>query len=161
MTKEPVPCPDCGCTWEGHAPNCTMKGSDTKCITKGTPMISEQRKMEEAKRTLDQVEKSGPMFTLYWLRSAYHTHESQIEHLLKELQELRQLFLDNVKRSLTVREAQLTNVCRICRKSFSDYRDEREKGTFLLNFGAEFVHEYCVQQERKVVNDITSIDCCW
>lgn len=63
--------------------------------------------------------------------------EMQISSLLSDLLELRALFLANVTRPLTVREAQLCNVCRVCRG--------KPGAPFLLEYGKEFAHPKCLE----------------
>ena len=72
-----------------------------------------------------------------WLCGAFHTHKSQLAHLLEEKRELAALLLAAVERPLTVREAQLTNACRVCRKPYS--------APFVLDYGKEFAHEECLK----------------
>ena len=63
--------------------------------------------------------------------------EMQTSSLLSDLRELRALFLANVTRPLTVREAQLCNVCRVCRG--------KPGAPFLLEYGKEFAHPKCLE----------------
>lgn len=80
-----------------------------------------------------------------WLRSAFLTCRSQQDKLLADHRELRELFIAaTALRTLTVREAQLCSVCRICKKS---YRDSGG-GDFLLNYGKEFAHHYCLEKSQ-------------
>jgi len=99
-----------------------------------------QRDIDANNQKLDTVLSVGPDFAINWLRSAYHTHQDQLDSLLKKHRELQALFLTNVTRQLTVKEAQLTGVCRICRGEAS--------APFLLSYGEEFAHVKCLGCEH-------------
>ena len=73
-----------------------------------------------------------------WLRGDYHSQDDRAMRLLADLKELRAMYLAAVPdRPLTIREAQLLKVCRVCRQ------DDRG-GPFLFNFGEEYAHVACL-----------------
>lgn len=104
------------------------------------PLTDVQRSIE-SNRKIDEVLAHGEAIAVEWLRGAFHTHESWLAHILAEFRELRQLFLANVTRPLTIREAQLLDVCRVCR-----YRAAlgAESSAFVLNYGKEHAHQLCL-----------------
>ena len=55
---------------------------------------------------------------LQWLMSAYRTHLGQVEILKASLEKLRSLYLAKTTHPLSVEEAQMLNVCRICRGKY-------------------------------------------
>ena len=91
---------------------------------------------------LDSVTAEGTDFALSWLRAAYITHEEQKARLLADLAELRSLYLANVSGPLSVREAQLLHVCRVCRRPWL----AGDKGNLVLNHGREHAHERCLAE---------------
>lgn len=99
-----------------------------------------QKEISEINKQLDDVIATGHEFAIGWLRGAFHTHKSGMAHVLAEFNELRQLYLSAVTRPLTVREGQLLNVCRICRKKYG--------APFVLNYGKEFACQSCVESEK-------------
>lgn len=100
--------------------------------------MEEERKAQKRNEELDKVEKSGPVFALQWLRSAYHTQSKSADHILELLHELRGCYLSVVPGKLSVREGQLLNVCRICREPYGTSMP------FILNYGEEFAHQSCL-----------------
>ncbi len=100
-----------------------------------------ERQIAEDNRLLDGVMSDGHERAFEWLRAAYHTHRDRELSMLDKYDELRRLFLANVQRALTVREAQLCRVCRICRGA----NRANDKGPFRLDFGEEHAHESCLR----------------
>lgn len=86
---------------------------------------------------LNDVIADGPEVAISWLRAAFMTHKAREKQILADMRELTQLFLAATgKRWLTVREAQLCHVCRICHGKVT--------GPFKLNYGEEYAHEACL-----------------
>ncbi len=106
----------------------------------GKNFMMSEKEIAEISKHLNEVETYGKDFAIDWLRSAFYTHKSQIDYLLKDFRELRELYLDHVLHPLSVHEAQLLNVCRICRK------DPKVLMPFLLSFGEEFAHQSCLDE---------------
>lgn len=86
---------------------------------------------------LDEVERMGQERAVQWYRAAYHSHNTTKRLTDARYLELVNLLLANVTRPLTVREAQLCGVCRVCRTKVT--------APFVLNYGAEFAHESCLK----------------
>lgn len=106
------------------------------------------KETEQINKQIDAVITYGTDYALGWLRGAFHTHENSINSLKEKLKELRELHIKDKEGSpLTVREAQLCNVCRYCKSKFLAMD---QKGYFLLNFGEEFAHEGCIKTNKKV-----------
>jgi len=108
---------------------------------------------EEIKQANEQIErvlKYGDKEALKWLRAAYHTHEDQLAHMRAKMKELRAACLARMTGTLSVKEAQLLNVCRVCRGSY------QAKGVFVFNYGEEFAHQKCLET-TTVPDEITSI----
>ncbi len=103
-------------------------------------MRPEQR-MIEIGQDIANAERGCPTLESFidWLRGGYFAGRLGMDGLRAELDELRALFLANVSRSLTVREAQLCYVCRVCRK--------KAAAPFRLNYGQEFACDGCVPKE--------------
>jgi hypothetical protein len=101
----------------------------------------DQKALEEVARRLDAVRDQCPTLESWidWLRGAYVSHESREAYLRGLAGELRAMAMSSIGRRLTVREARLLNVCRICRGEV--------KSPFLLNYGQEFAHQFCVATE--------------
>jgi hypothetical protein len=81
---------------------------------------------------------------LSWLRGDYVRAEGSLVTVLQTLRELRAVVLawpETQCRALTVREAQLLNVCRVCQGPPLPSRPGR---SFVLNFGEEFAHDDCL-----------------
>jgi hypothetical protein len=89
---------------------------------------------------IDEVERYGTKEALSWLRSAYHTHEEGILELRARIADLRALLQQHHRGLLTVREAQLLDVCRICRGPSG--------APFTLNYGEEFAHDQCLREMK-------------
>lgn len=102
--------------------------------------MRDEATIAERNKKLNEVIGHGPDVAISWLRSAFHMHEEQRDDLLVKLHELRALYLAKVSGPLTVQEAQLLNVCRVCRGKVG--------GPFLLQYGAEFAHEGCVRRDQ-------------
>src|SRR5438105_3617312 len=92
---------------------------------------------------LDHAMSYGQDAGIKWLRAAFVSHRSQITRILKDFQELKTLFLRTKQGTLSVREAQLCAVCRLCRQPYTS------GGTFLFNYGEEFAHEKCLKEEQS------------
>ena len=105
-----------------------------------------QKELEEVGKRLDHVLEHGPEFALDWLKGAFYSHETQKIHLLSLIKDLRSLYLSTVYGPLSVSEARLLNVCRICRVPYNERRTETSP--FVLNYGKEFAHENCIKQEH-------------
>lgn len=91
----------------------------------------------EINKEIDEVISKGLEQAIGWLRGAFHVHKHQIDHLLRDLRELRRLYLLNTNHTLSVHEAQLLSVCRIC-------RGEKISAPFVLNYGEEYAHQDCL-----------------
>lgn len=63
------------------------------------------------------------------------------EALRAKLATLKRMFLDNVTRPLSVEEARVLGVCRLCR--------EPATGPLLLEYGKEFAHLRCPVKEPQ------------
>lgn len=98
-----------------------------------------EKKTRERNELLDRVVGMGTDVAVPWLRSAFHTHEEQIDSLKEKRGELARLFLEAVSRPLTVREAQLCRVCRLCRRDVGD-----TDGVFVFDHGEEYACEACL-----------------
>ncbi len=101
-----------------------------------------ERELQEVKTQLEQVESYGTDFALGWLRGAFYSHKEREKHFKAEIAEFRLLLLAATGRRLTVREAQLCNVCRICRQG--------PGAPFVLNYGKEFAHPGCLELEKQL-----------
>lgn len=102
--------------------------------------MSEQAFLEEVARRLKEAETGNPTLEAWidWLKGAFYSHETQKASLLKTVAALRALALTSVgQRPLSVEEARLLNVCRIC-------RGDPRAGSLLLNYGAEYAHQSCL-----------------
>ena len=108
-------------------------------------MLSEKL-IKETNEKIDHALSYGQQAGIDWLRGAFHTHTNQIESLKEKLNELRTLYLVRLENRLSVREAQLLRVCRICRKK--DHPINADTGSFILNFGDEFAHQKCLEKEK-------------
>lgn len=100
-----------------------------------------EQQIAEANRQIDEALAHGKKAAISWLRRAYHAHENQIERLRGDFDELRALFLACIRRPLSVREAQLLRVCRVCRGP----NDPKAPGDpFVLKYGDEHAHQSCL-----------------
>ncbi len=95
-------------------------------------LLADQHRQSEANRTV-LVRLQG---LVAWLGQIIDSGFAQRE-------ELKSLLLANTLRRLTVREAQLCRVCRLCR------RPVEAEDVFVLNFGQEFAHEVCLDKEAS------------
>ena len=81
------------------------------------------------------------------LRGACHSHVRREAEFRETIRELVEVLLANVARPLTVREAQLCRVCRICRcrAGVPCQCHGGDPGSFVMNYGEEFAHERCLK----------------
>jgi hypothetical protein len=104
-------------------------------------MVRTEAEIVETNKEIEKVLMFGPDFALTWLRGAFHTHKEQIAFLLKDIKQLQQKFLLHVSRPLSVEEARMCNVCRVCRCPYS--------APFTMNYGEEFAHTKCINSDGK------------
>ncbi len=102
-------------------------------------MLRSDQEIAETNKQIEKVLTYGPEEAILWLRSAFHTHQDQLAHLREKLRELRALYLAKHDGVLSVPEARLLNVCRVCRGSHAN-------GVFVFNFGQEFAHLACLEK---------------
>lgn len=110
-------------------------------------MLTEE-KTKELEEVLTQVEEVSIEDNIQWLKAAFLSQEQTIQILKDRKAELKECFLqrwgtDPKTANLSVREAQLLNVCRICLRNVSV-----AKTPLILNFGEEFAHELCLGYEK-------------
>lgn len=99
--------------------------------------MTDEARLKERNETLDAVIKQGPEESVPWLRGAFHTHCSQIDRLRDDCEALRRLCLEVGVFRLTVEQARLLRVCRVCRKPDAD----------VYEFGKEHAHADCLLGE--------------
>ncbi len=105
---------------------------------------------EEIALFLKETEAGCPTLEAWigWLKGAYFSHEMQIAALRNKLAALRTLALTSVNRPLTVEEARLRDVCRICRG--------KPSASFLYNYGKEYAHRDCVSSVADLTDAASS-----
>lgn len=103
---------------------------------------SVEKELADLNRQVDEVMASNPAFALTWLRGALLSTARAKAELLADYQELKELHLKGRGPGLlSVREAQLCDACRICRRPCS--------APFVLNFGEEYAHQACLDGMKK------------
>jgi hypothetical protein len=106
-------------------------------------MPSDVQRIRERNTTLDSVISKGPEQSVPWLRGAFQTHCSQIDRLRGDCEALRRLCLGGMLQchKLTVEEARLLRVCRICLLPGADVYD----------CGKEHAHSDCLLGEVPAI----------
>lgn len=126
--------------------------------------------VKDAHKELDKIRNTDLTGQVHWLRQAFTAHYWGSEDLrldLKELRELALAWLNESGREITIKEAQMLDACRICKK--------KPTGALILDGGKEYACQSCLQKEDtlelienvrevlyKSVHHICSgLDRCW
>lgn len=91
---------------------------------------------------LDRLDLRCGDFPSRWAAEAEQTIRTTLSAAIDRADKLRDLALQHIARPLSVAEAQLLGVCRVCRVPRDQPRPE--PSAFVLNYGAEFAHENCL-----------------
>lgn len=112
--------------------------------------MTEEERIAHCK-TLDAVDALDPAAARAWYRSAFFSHEDAVERLREKIADLRRELLLALTRPvcLTVKQARLLDVCRVCLQSTNGLRQSPgDSDALVLNYGEEFAHASCLEREK-------------
>lgn len=107
------------------------------------------KQLEDVAEQLRRAEQGCPDLEAWvgWLKGAFFSHSSAVQCLRARLNAVRGLALSWAPpgHKLTVEEARMLNVCRLCHLA---PLPTPEGGPFVLKYGEEFAHQKCLEKEK-------------